>query len=388
MNTELIQSSSGDSFLEGFLKNDMTQQNIVQPNGLEQQNLTDILNQPLNELQGQPPLDSAKDDSVSDLEALLKDTESKKEADKNLVIDSEKIFDKLHEAGMVYTYEDGSKPKTIEELIDVVKQTKEQTFQEELDNAWHSKLEALPPSIKTVLSYAEQGVTTVEQLKGFMDEVSNYEQILKLDSKNVNDQKQIVYLHLVNTGMPEEDIQEQIRIFEENKTLEKTADRFLPSLQQVYKTQVEDSYREQAARQEDAQRYVQNNVANVQHFLKNEQTYIPFKISKNHKNEVLRLSAKPIGLDPNFEPVFEYTEHLKRLQNGSEEEYKEFMEIMTFMANRKEYKEKLGTYSSSNSSKEDFKKIAIPNRTSINKDHQEEEEPRKVIRRTASPWSM
>jgi hypothetical protein len=382
MNTEIftVQEDQASNFLEQFLSGEKVE---IQE---QQKPIAEVNTEAItdNEEEKESVQEGDTDEKVQE---LLK---NKEEEEKKVKEDIPQVlFDKLHEQGLIFPYEDGSKPESIEEITDALKQSYEVSINEKISQAWEQKINSLSPSIQTIIKYAESGVATATEVNSLIQNVSHYEKVNDFDVTNPADQEQIVYLHLVNTGLSEQEAIDQIEIFKENKTLEKSAQKFHPSLKKMYENQIRQEFSEKQAKEEDLGRYIDTNALNVSYFLKKEDTYLPFKISDNHKAAVLELAAKPLGVGENYEPIFAYQEYLKQLQNGSEDQYKEFMEIMTFIADRNSFKKKLSSVVSSKTNKENFKKIAVGEGRTTNKDSQQEQYQGPVIRKqSGSPWSI
>lgn len=377
MNTEIfnVQEDQASSFLDQFLSGGK----------IELQNQEDNQQKPIVEGNTETIDEDEPKEVTEDVVQNLvkgKDEEKKKE-DVPLV-----LFEKLHEQGLIFPYEDGSKPETIEEITDALKQSYEVTINQKIEEAWENKISSLSPSIQTIIQYAEYGVATATEINSLIQNVSYFEKVNQFDLTKPEDQEQIVYLHLVNTGLTEEEAVEQLEIYKENKTLEKSAQKFHPSLKKMYENQVRKEFAEKQAKEEDLGRYIQTNATNTSYFLEKEDRFLPFKISKSHKAAVLELAAKPLGVE-NYEPLFGYQQYLKQLQNGTEEEYKEFMEFMTFLADKKSYKEKLSSVVSSKTTKENYKKIAVTEGKTTNKESYQDSYQGPVIRKQSSnPWSI
>jgi hypothetical protein len=380
MNTEIftVEESQASSFLEQFLGGGEIQ--IPE----QQKPVVEVNTETIDDNEQKKEEDSDTEEKVQELLKSKQEEEEKKKEDI-----PEVLFEKLHEQGLIFPYEDGSKPQSIEEITDALKQSYEVTINEKIQEAWTNKISSLSPSIQTIIQYAESGVATATEINQLIQNVSHYEKVNQFDVTNPNDQEQIVYLHLLNTGLSEQEASEQLDIFKENKTLQKTAEKFHPSLKKMYENQIRQEFQEKQAKEEDLGRYINTNAVNVSYFLKKEDAFLPFKITDSHKAAVMELAAKPIAVGENYEPVFGYQEYLKQLQNGSEEQYKEFMEIMTFIADRNSFKKKLSNVVSSKTTKENFKKIATGEGRVTNKDSQQEQYQGPVIRKqTANPWSI
>jgi hypothetical protein len=401
MNTEFIQEEQASSFLEEFLagKPAEAQPQGVQPPSGSQSILDSILGKtqqatgdsttddPALEESEEKTEEEKKEGEEKTVEELLKD---KKEEKVEEVKVPETLFERLKEEGLAFEYEDGTKPQTLDEIAHVLKESRSLTIQKEIEEAWNSKVQALSPQIQTILKYAESGVATATDLNNLISQVSYYEKISELDPKNPEHQEQIVYIHLLNTGLSEQEATEQLNVFKESKSVEKVSEKFYPSLKKTYEAEIRRNFEEQQAKEEMIDAYVQTNAVNVQYFLQNEQAFVPFKLSKDHKVGILELAAKPIAIDPTTnDPVFAYQEYLKGLQSGTEEQYKEFMEIMAFIANKKAYKEKFQSQVSSKTNEKNFKKIMIPEGKASNQLSDEDERDTKmVIRKSNSPWSI
>lgn len=394
MNTEMfnVPEEQASSFLDQFLSGDkieIQQQDNNQQKPIVEGNTEAITqgqeNEEVVEKKEGEENEEGRDDEIQN---LVKGKESEEEKPKSNTV-PEKLFEELHKQGLIYPYEDGTKPQSIEEITDALKQSNDLTIQEKIEDAWNQKMSSLSPSIQTILQYAESGVATAKEIQELTQNISYYEKVSEFDVSKPQDQEQIVFLHLVNTGFSPEEAQEQVDLFRDNKTLDKTAQKFHPSLKKMYENQIKEEFAEKQAKEEDLGRYVQTNATNTSFFLNNEQAFLPFKLSRNHKSAVMELAAKPLGVDENYEPIFGYQQYLKQLQNGTEDQYKEFMEFMTFLADRKSYKEKLGNISSSKTAKDNFKAIAVSQGKVTNKETQQESYQGPVIRKqSSSAWSM
>lgn len=404
MNTEFIQEEQASSFLEDFLAGKSTEQTSQSQQSASGSTsfLDDILGK-TQQATGEsttedPALQEAEDTTEKvegdeegkteeSVEELLKKKEEKKVEEPKV---PEKLFEKLKEEGLAFEYEDGTKPETLEEIAHVLKESRNLTIQKEIEEAWNEKVQSLSPQIQTILKYAESGVVTATDLNNLISQVSYYERVSDLDPKNPEDQEQIVYIHLLNTGLSEEEATEQLNVFKESKSIDKLSEKFYPSLKKTYEAQIRRNFEEQKAKEEMIDAYVQTNAVNVQYFLQNEQAFVPFKLSKDHKVGILELAAKPIAIDPvTNDPVFAYQDYLKGLQSGTEEQYKEFMEIMAFIANKKAYKEKFQSQVTSKTTEKNFKKIMIPEGKASNQlSDEDENDTRMVIRKQKGPWSL
>ncbi len=374
MDTQIFQGDNASSFLDQFLAGTPT----------ETTNTENILDQITNTNQ------SEEESSVEKVEGeapKIEDVVNQEKVEEKKLPTPTEVFDQLQKEGLAFVYEDGSKPETYEEIVEVVKQSRAASIQEEIKGAWEEKINSLSPQVQTILQYANSGVTTASELQTLMNQVSYFERINELDPKVEVDQEQIVYLQLLNTGLSDQEAKEQVDILKESKLLERNATQAFPILKKSYEAQVRKTFQEQQAREEGLEQYIQNNAVNVQYFVQNEESFLPFKISKNHKAAVSELAAKPVGIGENYEPIFGYNAHLKALQNGTEEQYKEFMEIMTFIADRKSFKEKLQTQASNKTAETNFKKIAVPNKSNNSEAQQEYSGPT-IQKRSSTPWSV
>jgi hypothetical protein len=379
MNTQFIQEDATSSFLDQFLSGAPIETTET-PNILDQ--LTSA-----NQSGENPPVvegEEEKGEEAPKIEEIV--NQEKKEIEKKLPTPTE-VFDQLQKEGLAFVYEDGSKPETYEEIVEVVKQSRLASIQEEINNAWEEKMNSLTPQVQTIIQYAQSGVTSATELNNLMNQVSYFERVSELDPKIEADQEQIVYLQLLNTGLTDTEAKEQVDILKESKLLERNATQAFPILKKNYEAQVRKTFQEQQEREEGIEQYVQNNAVNVQYFVENEKTFLPFSISKPHKIAVMNLAAKPIGIGENYEPIFGYNAHLKALQNGTEEQYKDFMDTMAFIADKKAYKEKIQTQASNKTAEKDFKKIAIPSKVNNSEAQQEYDGPT-IQKKSNTAWSL
>lgn len=302
--------------------------------------------------------------------ALNKEAEQKKvEEDKFFVKDVTKFSETLKEKNLLIPYEDGTLPSTEEELYDAIAQSSQYNAKQTVDAAWKERVESLPPSLLRIHEYAAKGITTAQELADFTNAVAQTELVGSLDPKNVDNQEQIVLLQLMNTGLDEKTAREEVADLKAQNKLEERATRFFPTLKRAYDENVRRQEVDKAEREQEQERYIQTNAANVTFFLEKETSYLPFTLDnkdKIFKRDIFQLAGQPVEITEDGTPVFGWQRQIESLQYGTEEEYKKFMKVMAFLANDKKYEEGVSKKTKTATEIREFKKIGTTTGTSIN----------------------
>lgn len=271
--------------------------------------------------------------------------------------DPKELADKLIEEKILYPYEDGTKPETTEQILDSIKQSSLYNAETRAQELYDNRISTLSPALQTILQYGDNGVTSASQLTEFVGKVSHFEKVASLDPTKAEDQEQIVFMQLVNSGMDEAGARVEIADLKERSKLATAAEKYLPVLKNAYQNQITSMYEQKQREVEETDQWLNNNAKYVGHFLENEEKFVSFKIPKKDKATVFSLGAQPVGFDPEGNPVFGWQQYIQNLQEGTEDQFKEYMKIMSFLANSKGYEESVGKVKTNNSKIDSFKKI-------------------------------
>jgi len=276
-----------------------------------------------------------------------------------------KIYSSLLENDLVSPLEDNYIPETKEEFLDALSQSFDHKTSKKVDELWEQKMSSLPESLLRIYQYSEKGITTAEQLLNFTQTVSQTEQIASLDINKEEDQEKIVLLQFLNSGTPKEFAESFIEDLKDKDKLFDQAKQVYPALRQSYMEQVQAMELEKQQEWEGVKNWMDMNASNVNYFLdEKNQDYIPFKISSNRdKNEIVALAAQPIAVRENGDITYAWEEKIKNLQNGDEASYKQFMKIMTFLANPSKYEDYVSKSSLNLDKERKFKKIVTTSTT-------------------------
>ena len=362
MDVNTIQANSPEDFLNSFFNSSQsTNSQQQEPQGTAAPIAT----------QKAPEADDAQKKAEDEVAALLGE---KKDEDKDGTTDTQtsapktkdeffkspvEFADKLLEEKLIYSYEDGSKPQTTTELLDALKQSSLYNAQQDLQRLWQEKVEKYSPAMQTIIQYADNGITTAEELTQFVNQVSHYEKVAALDPKKDSDQEHIVYMQMINNGFDDKGARDEIADLKTRGQLGARAEKYHPLLMNAYKGQVEKTYMEKQHQIEQEQQYVENNRTNVSWFLENEEQYLPFRVSRKDKANTFELAARPVDYTPDGEAVYGWQRYIESLQHGGDERsFKEYMRIMTFIANSRSYEDNLRKSGGNAKQTEQFKKIS------------------------------
>lgn len=209
----------------------------------------------------EPPITSSEIDTL-----INEDDEAKKSAatgrpkvDKNGLAE---LANKLIEKKLLVPFDD-DKPlekyslQEFEELFEANDNNKKIQLRQEVETEFWTNM---PEEVQYVGKYLAQGG---QDLKGLFKILGAVEEVRQLDSKNENDQKQIVrsYLQATNFGSTE-DIEEEINAWDDRGELEAKANKFKPKLDAMSEQQVQFKLQQQAQfrkqQGEQAQQYMAN----------------------------------------------------------------------------------------------------------------------------------
>lgn len=325
-----------------------------EPQIIESQNT--VVDKLLSEAGGTPPVVEGKEPtSNNSVDHLLEDSKTPEKED--LQYDS--LYSTLLENNIAIPLEDNYTPTTKEELLDALSQSIDYKTSERVNTLWEEKLNNLPESLFRIFQYAEEGVTTADQILKYTQSVSQAEQIASLDLDNEEDQEKIVLLQFLNSGTPKDFVDSFIQDLKDKDKLHEQASKIYPTLKQAYMEQMQSMEKQKRQEWEQIKSWMDANSANVHYFLdEKNQDYIPFKISSNkEKNDIVALAAQPLTVRENGDIVYNWEERIKNLQNGDEKSYKQFMKIMTFLSNPSKYEESLSKATLNLDKEKKFKKI-------------------------------
>lgn len=296
-------------------------------------------------------------------EEMLKDlnlTEEDAPEESLSIENTEDFASKLAEQSLIYTFEDGSLPKTQEELVLALKQSNEYNVSLNADKVLTERYESLPEPLKLIFDYAQKGVNNISELRTYINEVSELEGIQTLDVTNEADFEKIVEKHLSNTGLSPEAIRLEIEDLKDSDKLKSAAERYFPAIEFKQKQIIAALNNEKRIEEENRKSYISNNAQNVRYMLENSEEILQLNVDTQVKAAVFELAANPIGIDPQGEAVYGWQQYINSLQNGTEQEYKEFIEVMTFLADKNKYNKSKGQVVSNKLNSETFKKIKVP----------------------------
>lgn len=337
--------------------------------------------------------DQVNENKVTDVNEELKKfsgTEDKANSS-TLVTDFAKFSEKLLEKDLLTYYEDGSLPQSEEEFIDALAQTTDLKISSTIEQAWQEKINNLSPSLQLIHQYAEMGIQSAEELAPFINTVQQAEAINNLDVQNVNDQEQIVLIQLLNTGMDEQSALEEIADLKERDKLASRAEQYFPTIQRAYEDNIRQSLLQREQEEEQYEQYINTNATNVSYFLDKEIDYLPFKLDNRDralKAQVFELAGQPIDRTKDGEPVFGWQKYIESLQYGDENAYKEFMNIMVFMADKNKYHKNINKVTSNTVNTNTFKKIQAASNKATNTISQEQSNGNVFSTSGKDAWSI
>ena len=300
-------------------------------------------------------------------EDLLKDLKLEDIPKDDISIDNPEDFaNKLIQENLIYSFDDGSLPKNQEELILAIKQSNEYNSSLNADRILNERYESLPDPLKLIFDYAQKGVNNISELRSYINEVHELEGIQQLDVSNENHFESIVAKHLSNTGLTEDAIRLEIEDLKDSGKLKGAAERYFPAIEFKQKEVLKNLDTAKRVEEENRKSYITNNAQNVRYMLENSAEVLNLDIDNQVRASVFELAANPIGIDVEGEAVYGWQQHLNSLQNGTEEQYKEFIEVMTFLADKKKYNQTKGQVVVNKNNVETFKKIKVPTQSVMN----------------------
>jgi hypothetical protein len=341
-------------------------------------NNMDTLTEPKQPVDPNSPIIQPIIEAEKKVEGAASNTKSAEEMlkDLNLVDDSveedsllsntEDFANKLIEENLIYTFEDGSLPKNTKELVEALKQSNAHNFSLNADRVLTERYESLPDPLKLIFDYAQKGVNNISELREYINEVQDLEGIQELDVTKESDFENIVARHLANTGLSQEAIRLEIEDLKDSNKLKLAAERYFPAIEQKQKQVIKDLENNKRIEEDRRKEYITGNAQNVRYFLENSETELELIIDKQVKANVFELAANPIGIDPQGTAVYGWQQYIDSLQNGTETQYKEFIEIMTFLADKNKYNKSKGQVITNNNNLETFKKIKVPTSSVMN----------------------
>jgi hypothetical protein len=291
------------------------------------------------------------------------------------------LYTRLQEKKIAYPLEEGYVPKTEEEFWNALSQSTDYNAQVAVDQKWQEYLQSLPEPIKKVQQFALQGVTTAQELSRYVGALSQNEVIASLDPNKPEDQERIVLLHLLNTGLNEQEAREDIKDQQEMKKLEASAKRYFPALKKTYDDQVLHIEKEKQDILQEEQLFIETNATNTSYFIEQEDI-VPFKVTDTLKSNIWELAAGVVGFNDKNEGVFAWEQHLKNLMMGDENSFRQYIKIMTFIADTQNYEQSVSTNAASDTNKKNFRKIAVNPGPTVN--HQPQE-PAPVTQKIQTP---
>lgn len=370
MEISTVETNSVEDFMSGLV----SKENTDDPNKAA----ATVIEKPFEEVKVKTEKEET-DDAVQ--KALL---EKKTE---DTTFDFRTVSEKLIAEGILSGFEDG-KVESEEDLKILLEGNIEQKARVALEERWEQKISNYSPDIQLILKYADGGISDTRDLQKLMSQMSARNEISELDPKNEEDQERIVMIQLINSGLNEKAARATVEDLKTAKSLSTRANEFYPGLKNSYDLQVKQTLLEGQQEERQRNQYVKDNSVNVQFLLNNEVDYLPFKIQESqYKSAVYQLAAKPTRVSQDGEIVFAWQDYIKSLQEGDEKQYKEFLKIITFAASSKKYDEAISKVSSSNTSKENFKKIKILE--GKGSETQSQEKSATGIRKNqGSPWTV
>jgi len=354
MEVNQIQTGDVDSFFKQFTQDIPTNSTQQAPQGAAA--FGEIINDANPNPDPNPSPEGEKTEGSEEVDKLLEG--QKKEEEKPSFFQTPiELAEKLLAENILYPYEDGTKPQTTEEVIEALKQSSLYNAQQEANKIVEEKFGKYSPALQAVIEYGDNGITSATELQKFIGQVSQFEQIASLDPKNEKHQEQIVYMQLINNGFDDQGARDEIADLKERKRLSGTAEKYHPLLANAYKAQVEKSQFEKRRQIEEEHKYVETNHGNVSYFLEHEDEFVPFKVPKKDKYTAYELAARPVDYTPEGEAVYGWQRYLESLQFGDEKSFKEYMKIMTFIANSKSYDEGVKKVATNATKTQQFKNI-------------------------------
>lgn len=323
-----------------------------------------------------------KPDAVADFINTTKEEPKKEETDFRTVANS------LIEEKFLFGFEGEDKVETPEDFKTLLEGNINHRVDEKVREVWENQLNTLPPDAQLILEYSKQGVTDARDFLRLITNMSARNEVVELDPKKEPDQERIVMIQLVNSGMPEASAKEMVQDLKTANKLAARATEYHPILKKAYEGEVRKTVLEKQQIEQERNSYINNNAVNAEYFLNNEDQFLPFKISDvNYKTSVYHLAAKPVAIDNSGEIVYGWQQHIKKLQEGDEADYKQYMKVMAFLANSSKYDENISTTVKNSTNKENFKKVAITTGKQINQINQESQ-GKTAIRKPNSPWTL
>jgi hypothetical protein len=360
---------------------------MATPTQFEVQNSDDFVNNFLNNIDTPPDsketfdpnspviqpiieLDEKKVEGVANgtksAEEMLKDLNLTDDVDNDSFPNTEEFATQLVKENLIYTFEDGSLPKTQKELVEALRQSNEHNVSLNADRVLNERYDSLPDPLKLIFNYAQQGVNNISELRTYINEVHELEGIQELDITNEADFEKIVEKHLINTGLTQEAIRLEIEDLKDSNKLRSAAERYFPAIEFKQKQVIKSLEDNKRLEEENRKAYITGNAQNVRYFLENSEAELKLNIDNSVKANVFELAANPIGVDSQGTAVYGWQQHIDNLQNGTEDQYKEFIEIMTFLADKNKYNKSRGQVITNNNNLEIFKKIKVPTSSVMN----------------------
>ena len=318
-------------------------------------------------IEGQEKKAEGAASATKSAEDLIKELDLEKKADDSIVVDNPEDFaSKLIQENLIYSFDDGSLPKNHEELILAIKQSNEYNNSLNADKVLNERYESLPDPLKLIFDYAQKGVNNISELRTYINQVHELEGIQQLDVANEADFEKIVAKHLSNTGLTEDAIRLEIEDLRDSGKLKGAAERYFPAIEFKQKEVIKNLENSKRIEEENRKSYITNNAQNVRYMLENSVDVLNLDIDNQVRASVFELAANPIGIDVEGEAVYGWQQHLNSLQNGTEEQYKEFIEVMTFLADKNKYNKTKGQVVVNKINTDTFKKIKVPTQSVMN----------------------
>ena len=178
------------------------------------------------------------------------------------------VFGKLIKDEKIVPFDDDKPldeytPKDWEELIQANLEEKANEARRETPQKF---FESLPEELQIAARYVADGGT---DLKGLFGALSTVEETRELDVKNTSDQRKIITEYLTATGYGnEQEIQEEIEVWEDLGKLEKQANKFKPKLDKMQEKVVARRLKEQEMKKKQQQQASENYMKSVYETLK------------------------------------------------------------------------------------------------------------------------
>lgn len=353
---------NSDDFVNDFFSNI---DNPTTPNIIDQN--SPVIQPIIEEKEKEEKAEGAASTNKS-AEDLLKDLglEELKTADDVTISNPVDFANKLVEENLIYTFDDGSLPKNQEELILAIKQSNEYNTSLNADRVLNERYESLPDPLKLIFDYAQKGVNNISELRTYINQVHELEGIQQLDVSNEAHFENIVAKHLSNTGLTDDAIKLEIEDLKDSGKLKGAAERYFPAIEFKQKEVLRNLENNKRIEEENRKSYITNNAQNVRYMLENSAAVLDLNIDNQVRATVFELAANPIGIDVQGEAVYGWQQHLNSLQNGTEAQYKEFIEVMTFLADKNKYNNTKGQTVVNKNNIDTFKKIKVPTQSVMN----------------------